>query len=671
MSDISKITIAVDGDNIAFGVPFTKIDVKNRTVEGFATLDNIDKANEVVDFEASKEAFSSWIGNIREMHSPKAVGKAISIEEKKLEKDGQTYSGIWVKSRISKGAADTWEKVLDGTLAGYSIGGKVLERKPEVMKSDSDSRYSKQMVNRITKYHLGELSVVDNPMNALALFEDISKAEALIKSEDGQLMLADALIEDKGLFYCETCDVAKTDDVDAKTVDCITCDGMMSKIGQVTETPGITDLKKMVDAHFGKDSGGTDDETEKGFGVPVEAFPAPEIVDTTPQLITQTTWTEVPTPEAETPYQGAQKTEVTVRLVLDEEDLKSRVESLWGDKNNYTSQKSEDAEFIEAILTPDNYKSSNPNAFPVDSMANIRASRIYFNYPGQRNIGGYSMSDWAEIGRRVGKAAEGKEFDSKDIKHGELLINLQKNNNDVNTNVVDLLKGLVDGLSKGSNSPTIQGGDTPTLDVTEFSQKILDVLDVASNEIREMSKALNAQSLNSENGAGPTLGASDPGEAGIGTSQDNDGSAPMPTTDVTVADATSLATPDAGPEKVVPNKIDTTADSDPTPGQITADSGPEKVLPHADLSSTSVTTKAEEAEAVAEEETEKEGDLVKAALEDFANKFTEKFDVMTSRLETIEKSGGTKKSAEVTDDNLTKSDTSIWSGSFYSGEFDK
>ena len=53
--------------------PIVKVDTENRTVSGWATTEQIDKQNEVVDYLGSKDAFASWQGNIREMHEPKAV----------------------------------------------------------------------------------------------------------------------------------------------------------------------------------------------------------------------------------------------------------------------------------------------------------------------------------------------------------------------------------------------------------------------------------------------------------------------------------------------------------------------------------------------------------------------------------------------------------------------
>ena len=113
--------------NLSF--PIDMIKKEERIVSGIATADNIDKSGDIVEFEASLEAFKKWGGNIREMHAPIAVGKAISYEPVDIEsEDGTKYRAIKVSAYISKGAQDTWEKVLDGTLKAFSIGGKVLEK---------------------------------------------------------------------------------------------------------------------------------------------------------------------------------------------------------------------------------------------------------------------------------------------------------------------------------------------------------------------------------------------------------------------------------------------------------------------------------------------------------------------------------------------------------------
>jgi hypothetical protein len=748
---VAPVYVADDGDTIAFGVPFTKVNVKERTVEGFATLDNVDKAFDVVDSKASEEAFSSWMGNIREMHGPKAVGSAVTIEKKTLEKDGRVYTGIWVKSRISKGAPDTWEKVLDGTLKGYSIGGKVLERRPDIVKA-SDGKYAEARVNRITKYILAELSVVDNPMNPLAMLEGISKG-ALIKMEGDELVAGDAAAVMSGLFYCNDCDIAKVDATDSIERECVTCDQKMVRIGDVAEAPSTRELKKMVSAFFkaevcpacGETSmnenpkmclnghpmpgtvagpsgettmkadredaadevAGDEDESmddgEAGFGVP-GAGEVPELNDVKPDLLTETGLPNG-TPQTDSPAPHAEKADSALAtqtaegnsftVTIDPEEVGKAVIEALKSRSEFTGRSrvdkyTQDQEYVAALLEVDMYRAvtnahktppkgyptdSNKygdpenHKYPLDTPGRVRSAMSYFNAPGQRVAGGYSMSKWASIGRRIASAANstfgaghtysngrvsGPGMKKSDIERGEFIINLQKNASDANNNVVNLLHSLVGYLNDDDDTPSInKGGDTTTLDTKEL-EKILDILETATREVGDVLKGFSVERLNSETASGPTVGGSDPGDAGVGTVDANDGGAPMATAEVEVATNSSLPTPDNGPDKVVPNAIST--DGAGVHEGITADSGPEKVLPHADLASTSATTKDETAEETKEVLTE---DLIKAVL----TKVEEGFTALDGRLSAVENSGGGKKSLETGDEKIEKSDTTpFWGG---------
>jgi hypothetical protein len=150
-------------DMLRFFVPIEKVDKEARTVSGWATTETIDKQGEIVDYGASKAAFAEWRGNIREMHEPKAVGK--SLEALADDKERKVY----VKAHISKGAEDTWQKCLDGTLTGFSIGGQTIDKMVQLVK-DAETKAART-VTRITKYRLNELSLVDNPANPDAQFQ--------------------------------------------------------------------------------------------------------------------------------------------------------------------------------------------------------------------------------------------------------------------------------------------------------------------------------------------------------------------------------------------------------------------------------------------------------------------------------------------------------------------
>ena len=154
-------------DKLNFSFPINMVKKEQRIVSGIANADNVDKSNDIVDFAASEIAFKNWQGNIREMHAPIAVGKAISYKPIKMkDADGKEYNAIEVEAYISKGAESTWQKILDGTLRAFSIGGKIMKK--EIL---AGKLHNNRPINIIKEYELGELSLVDNPANALATID--------------------------------------------------------------------------------------------------------------------------------------------------------------------------------------------------------------------------------------------------------------------------------------------------------------------------------------------------------------------------------------------------------------------------------------------------------------------------------------------------------------------
>ena len=184
--------------NLSF--PITMVKKEERIVSGIATADNVDKVGDVVDFNASISAFKNWQGNIREMHAPVAVGKAISYKPIKLKTpDGQEYNAMQVEAYISKGAESTWQKVLDGTLRAFSIGGKILKK--ELMQG---KMLNGRQVSLIKEYELGELSLVDNPANPMAVIDIIkfagsgtSTLDYILKCCDSENICACSHVEKK------------------------------------------------------------------------------------------------------------------------------------------------------------------------------------------------------------------------------------------------------------------------------------------------------------------------------------------------------------------------------------------------------------------------------------------------------------------------------------------
>ena len=195
--NIEKSLWSSTGDQIVLSVPFTKVNREKRTVSGFATLDNVDQTGDVVTMEASVKAFENFRGNIREMHGSNAVGKMISFKPETYydAKAQEFYNGVYVDAYVSKGAQDTWEKVLDGTLTGFSIGGKIIESDNEVNKATGKT------TRFIKDYSLMEISIVDSPANELCNILSISKM-------NGELIFKGIATEVKAenIFYCADSD---------------------------------------------------------------------------------------------------------------------------------------------------------------------------------------------------------------------------------------------------------------------------------------------------------------------------------------------------------------------------------------------------------------------------------------------------------------------------------
>ena len=217
--EISKVHWEAEGNNLRLSMPIAKVDIERRMVSGFATLYNIDRQGDIVPSEASVKAFETFRGNIREMHDDKkAVGKLVSFKEDSFydQETGKFYKGVFVSAYVSKGAQDTWEKVLDGTLTGFSIGGSV---------KDYEDTYNKEMdksVRIIKEYDLFELSLVDNPANQYANVISVEKGHA-----GGYL--SKALIEN--VFWCSEDDIVQLSA--GSLSDCPRCDKGMNNIGFV------------------------------------------------------------------------------------------------------------------------------------------------------------------------------------------------------------------------------------------------------------------------------------------------------------------------------------------------------------------------------------------------------------------------------------------------------
>ena len=237
---ISKANWNTDGDNLRLSMPFSKVDKERRIVSGFASLDNLDKQDDIVTAEASMAAFAKFRGNIREMHQPVAVGKMVNFKEDKYfdPESKKFYKGVFVSAYVSKGAQDTWEKVLDGTLTGFSIGGRMNKW------DDGYDEKSDTQIRIIKEYDLVELSLVDSPANQFANIVSVEKVDGVDVFKGDSTVL-------ENVFYDKANGIVLASENDSE-LSPVTGE-QMENIGFVEKTDNekVTMIKFLVDSAKG------------------------------------------------------------------------------------------------------------------------------------------------------------------------------------------------------------------------------------------------------------------------------------------------------------------------------------------------------------------------------------------------------------------------------------
>jgi hypothetical protein len=359
---ISKAHWNTEGESVRLSLPFAKVDKERRIVSGFASLDNLDKQGDIVTAEASMKAFSKFRGNIREMHQPLAVGKMVNFKEDRYF-DPETkkfYSGVFVSAYVSKGAQDTWEKVLDGTLTGFSIGGRMNKW------DDGYDEKSDSTIRIIKDYDLVELSLVDSPANQFANIMSVEKV-------DGVEVVKGADVALENVFYDEESGIVMVSD--QETVNSPITGNEMKNIGFVEKEDNekmdivkfLVDSAKGIGAKTSKEENPMAKtkkvaeevtEIEKSEEIAPEAVAETPVVETekADEVVVETTEV-VETEKAAASSSSSKEEDSSEDDMEDEEEMKAKksddviVESIAELKNTITSAFSDLTETVKSLQT--------------------------------------------------------------------------------------------------------------------------------------------------------------------------------------------------------------------------------------------------------------------------------------------------------------------------------
>lgn len=155
-------------------IPIRKIDEKRHEVYGWAAKEEVDNADEIMDYASSKPFFNSWsqkaqkrsggksMGNLRSMHQNKAAGKIIDLRCDDVNK------GFYIGAKIVDD--DEWKKVEEGVYTGFSVGGSYMKRWADYQ-NPGKIRYTAKPA---------EMSIVDSPCISSATFQMV-KADGAVE----------------------------------------------------------------------------------------------------------------------------------------------------------------------------------------------------------------------------------------------------------------------------------------------------------------------------------------------------------------------------------------------------------------------------------------------------------------------------------------------------------
>jgi hypothetical protein len=274
------------------------------------------------------------------MHQPSAVGKVVSFKEDRYfdPSTKKFYSGVYVSAYVSKGAQDAWEKVLDGTYSGFSIGGNIKKYDDQI---DSGSE---NPIRIIKEYELHELSLVDNPANQFANIFSIEKANGQT-TIDGYL----SKTEIENVFWDSENDIVFLSEADS--AESPKSGKAMQNIGFVEKTDSDNSemIKFLVDSAKGintieinKEVSPMDETTNEAVEVAVETVAEEAVVEETQVA-----------PEADAPVETA---DVEVEKSYNE-DMKDKEEDDEDEdemnKSKSMDSKDKDAEEAEVAKSSD------------------------------------------------------------------------------------------------------------------------------------------------------------------------------------------------------------------------------------------------------------------------------------------------------------------------------
>ena len=197
--------------------PFTILKSNGLVIGGYASIEMVDKQNDLITLDALNEAVGKYMKitkfrNVMTNHSNVQVGEVIPQYRDKSGKLWKTevddvgfFVVIKMREDIEK-AKEVGREIRDGSLRSFSIGGQALEKKKKTHKEYGE-------YNEISKLELHEVTICEKGINPEAKFD-------ILKMEKGDKMDAITKALDELNKTLEEANVEKTmEDAETEKAD--------------------------------------------------------------------------------------------------------------------------------------------------------------------------------------------------------------------------------------------------------------------------------------------------------------------------------------------------------------------------------------------------------------------------------------------------------------------
>ena len=253
-------------------IPIRKIVEQNHLIYGIATAEEVDHAQEIMDYASSKPYIAAWsdefkeatdgksLGNLRAMHSDVSAGKLTEIRFDDQEKN--------VAVCVQIVDAQEWDKVMAGIYTGFSFGGEAVRRW-----WDDDLK--------ATRYTLKpcELSLADKPCIPSATIAEIVKIDGSIgklQLQKGRLLMKKVKkTMDLAQFAGMMTDVNNAMSEDDNTPEALkeAVQNLVNVLGECTQDDGDPEKTDEGEPAEGEPGSGQNGTNEPEEGQPKEGQP--------------------------------------------------------------------------------------------------------------------------------------------------------------------------------------------------------------------------------------------------------------------------------------------------------------------------------------------------------------------------------------------------------------